>query len=159
LILGAIDAMFASDDPQSPQRELDVRPAIKHAAWPRVEALGFVAVELGETRRSCHHMALLGADGLRAIDQPSRPDTLAAGRLAVEQPKPLTSSIAPGAYELRPEAAVHELPHPHADLVFDAIVAEPDKRSHSAARGWLVEQPAVRLPYSWLQQRLRRQRR
>ena len=104
-------------------------------------------------------MARLGAHRLRTIDQTARPDALAAGRLVVEQPKPLRRSVTPRACEPRPEAAVWELPHPHPDLVFDAIVAEPDKRSHSAARGWLVEQPAVRLPYSWLQQRLRRQRR
>jgi hypothetical protein len=49
--------------------------------------------------------------------------------LVVEQPKPLRRSVTPRACEPRPEAAVWELPHPHADLVFGAIVAEPDKRN------------------------------
>ena len=38
-------------------------------------------------------MALLGADGLRAIDQPARPDTLDARGLTIEQTKPLGASV------------------------------------------------------------------
>ena len=79
-------------------------------------------------------MALLGTHRLRAIDQPSRPDALAAGRLAVEQPKSLRPSVTPRAHELRPEATVCELPHSHADPIFDAIVTESGKRRYSAAR-------------------------
>ena len=79
-------------------------------------------------------MSILGAHRLRTIDQPARPNAPATSGLAVEQPKPLRAPVAPWAYEARPEAAVLEVPHPHADLVFDAIVAKPDKRRHSAAR-------------------------
>jgi hypothetical protein len=55
----------------------------------------------------------------------------AAGRLIVEQPKPLRAAAAPRADEHRPEAAAGKRPHPDADPVFDAVVAEPDKRRQS----------------------------
>jgi hypothetical protein len=71
-------------------------------------------------------MALLGARRLRAIDQPARPDALAAGGPVVEQTKPLRAATAPWAREHRPKAAVPEAPQPDADLIFDAVVAEPD---------------------------------
>jgi hypothetical protein len=73
-------------------------------------------------------VALLGAHRLRTIDQPARPDALAAGRLIVEQPKPLGAPVASRAYEHRPKAAVPEAPQPDADLIFDPIVAKPDAR-------------------------------
>ena len=73
-------------------------------------------------------MALLGAHRLRAIDQPARPDALAAGRPVVEQTKPLRAAATPRAYEHRPKAAVPKAPHLDADLILDPIVAEPDAR-------------------------------
>jgi hypothetical protein len=73
-------------------------------------------------------MALLGARRLRAIDQPARPDALAAGGPVVEQTKPLRAATAPWAREHRPKAAVPEAPHLDADLVLDLIVAKPDAR-------------------------------
>jgi len=72
-------------------------------------------------------MALLGAHRLRTIDQPARPDALATGRPVVEQAKPLGAPAAPRACEHGPKAAVPEAPQPDADLVFDAVVAEPEK--------------------------------
>jgi hypothetical protein len=134
LILGAIDAMFASDDPRSPQRELQICAPIELPARPRIDARRLVSAQQDHAGRRGKQMALLGADGLRAIDQSARPDALTAGRLAVEQPKALRSPVALRAHELRPEAAVYELPHSHADPIFDAFVAEPDKRRDSAAR-------------------------
>ena len=53
LILGAINAMFASDDPRSPQRELEVRPPVDRPARPRMDTQWPVAIEPGETRRRC----------------------------------------------------------------------------------------------------------
>jgi hypothetical protein len=73
-------------------------------------------------------MALLGADGLRAIDQPARPDAFDAGRLTIEQTKPLGAPVASRAYEPRPKATAGEAYHPDADPVFDAVVVEPEKR-------------------------------
>ena len=126
--------MFASDDPRSPQRELDVRPPVDRPTRSRMDTQWPVAIQSGEPRRRRDQMTLLGAHRLRTINQPARPDARATGRPVIEQPKPLRTSAAPRAYEPRPEAAVWELRHPHADLVFDAIVAKPDKRRHSAAR-------------------------
>ena len=73
-------------------------------------------------------MALLGAHRLRAIDQPARPDALATGRLVVDQAQPLGTAATPRANKHRPEAAVPEAPQRDADLIFDAVVAEPDAR-------------------------------
>jgi hypothetical protein len=73
-------------------------------------------------------MALLGAHRLRAIDQPARPDARATRRNAIEKTKPLGAPAAPRAYKHRPKAAVPEAPQRDDDLIFDAVVAEPDAR-------------------------------
>ena len=82
----------------------------------------------GRAAGRCDRMALLGADGLRTIDQPARPDAFDTRRLTIEQAKPLRAPAAPRAYEQRPKAAAGSAQRPDADLVFDPIVAEPDAR-------------------------------
>ena len=71
-------------------------------------------------------MALLSTDGLRAINQASRPSALDASRQTIEQTQPLGATAAPRAYEPRPKAAARKAHNSDADPVFDAVaIAEP----------------------------------
>jgi hypothetical protein len=82
-------------------------------------------------RRSRDHMALLSTDGMRAINQASRPSALDASRQTIEQTQPLGPTAAPRAYESRPKAAARKAHDSDADPEFDAVaIAEPDKRRH-----------------------------
>jgi hypothetical protein len=110
------------------RRSATAAPPVKHPPGSRMNASGRIAVQHDETRRRCDRMALLGAHRLRAIDQPARPDALAASRLAIEQTKPLRAAATPRANEHRPEAAVWKRPYSDADLVLDSTVSEPDAR-------------------------------
>ena len=127
-MLGAINAMFASDDERTTKRDLGVHPPFRHPVRARIDAHRRVAAKQGDAGRRRYRMALLSADGLRAIDQSARPGALDASRLTIEQTKLLRAPAAPRAYEPRPKAAAGKAHRPDADLVFDAIVAEPDKR-------------------------------
>ena len=120
--------MFASDDPRTPQRELDVRPPVDRPTRPRMDTQWPVAVEHGETRRRGDRMALLGAHRLRTINQPARPDARATRRNAIEQPKPLSAPVAPRANEHRPHCAARKRLCRHADLVLDPAVIETNER-------------------------------
>jgi hypothetical protein len=105
VILGAIDAMFASDDPGSPQRELDVRSPVERPAGSRMDAQWPLAIQPGDAGRRCNQMALFSTCRLRTIDQPARPDALATGGPVVEQTKPLRPPSTPWADEQRPRSA------------------------------------------------------
>ena len=63
-ILGAINAMLASDDPRSPQRELEVRATVDHPTRPRMDTQWPVGIEFSEAGRRSDQMALLGAHRL-----------------------------------------------------------------------------------------------
>ena len=68
------------------------------------------------------------SQALRAIDQSARPGALDASRLTIEQTKPLRAPPHFGHTNCARKAAAGKAHRPDADLVFDAIVAEPDKR-------------------------------
>jgi hypothetical protein len=97
--------MFASDDPGSPQRELDVRPPVERPAGSRMDAQWPLAIQPGDAGRRCNQMALFSTCRLRAIDQPARPDALATGGPVVEQTKPLRPPSTPWVDEQRPRSA------------------------------------------------------
>src|SRR5580704_10970964 len=86
------------------------------------------AIQPSDARRGRHCIALLGGRRLLKKKQPTGPDARAAGRLVAEQTKPLCAAVASRAFESRPETIVLEDPHPNANLVFDAVVGEPDAR-------------------------------
>ena len=76
-------------------------------------------------------MTILGGGKLYTIPKSARPDALAASRRIVKQTNPLRAAAAARADQHRPEAAAWKRPHPDANPVFDAIIAEPDKRRDS----------------------------
>ena len=128
LILGAIDTMLASDDPRSPQSELEVRATVDRPTLPRMDTQWLVAIEFGEARRSCNQMAFFGAHRLRAIDQTTRPNARATGRVIIEQTKPLGAAITPRADEQRPDRAAGKRLRSYADLVLDPDATETNER-------------------------------
>jgi hypothetical protein len=85
LVLGAINAMLASDDTRPPQRELDVRPAVKHPARAREKPSRRVAVQPREDPRSVIRRALLAADELHTRTKAAGAETLTARETALEQ--------------------------------------------------------------------------
>jgi hypothetical protein len=111
-----IDFKLPRNDERAPKRDLKIGAPVEHPARTSMNTQWLVAVQQGDARRGCDHVAFLGAHRLRTIDQPARPDAPATRGLPVDQPKPLGASAASRAYEHRPKAAVWELPHPHADL-------------------------------------------
>ena len=131
LILG--NAAPPGDEERPLKRSLNRSPSIEPPTRPRIDARGLISIQPGNALRRRQQMTILGGGGFHAIPQPTRPDALAASRRITKQPKPLRAAAAPRADKHRPEAAVWERPYSDADPVFDAVVAEPDKRRHGIA--------------------------
>jgi hypothetical protein len=100
--------MFASHDPGSPQRELDVRSPVERPAGSRMDAQWPLAIQPGDAGRRCNQMALFSTYRLRTIDQPARPDALTTGGPVVEQTKPPRPPSTPRADEQRPRSATED---------------------------------------------------
>jgi hypothetical protein len=71
---------------------------------------------------------------LRTINQPTRPDARAAGRLVAEQTKPLRPPMAPRANEQRPHCPARKRLCRHADLELDSAVIETNEPSSFPAQ-------------------------
>src|SRR5208283_608472 len=105
--LGAIDAMLTSDDPRSPQRELEVCATVEHSARTRVDARWRGGVQAVEDLRREVSRALFCADELHARAKAAGLEALTTRRTALERardPRP----PAAGAQEKRPAAAIRE---------------------------------------------------
>jgi len=133
LLLELRNAAPPGDEERALKRSLDGSPSIQFPTRPRIDARRLISIQPGDALRRGQQMTILGSGGLHTIPQPLRTDALAASRLIVEQPKPLRAAVTPRADKHRPEAAVWERPYSDADPVFDAVVAEADKRCHSIA--------------------------
>jgi hypothetical protein len=128
LLLELRNAAPPGDEERALKRSLDGSPSIQFPTRPRIDARRLISIQPGDALWRGQQITIFGGGGLHTISQSARPDALAASRLIVEQPKPLRASTTPRADKHRPEAAIPEVPHPDADPVFDAVVAELNKR-------------------------------
>jgi hypothetical protein len=119
-----VERRQSAESPALSGRSQDFSPC------PTAPASRLVSIQLGDALRHRQQMTILGGGGLDAIPQSACPDALAASGCIIKQPEPLRAAIEPRADKHRPEAAVSERPHSDTDHVFDAVLAEPDKRGH-----------------------------
>ena len=97
--------MLPSDDPRPPQRELDVRPAVKHPARPRMKARWRIGFEALQTLRREPGGPSLRPDQLHARVKTAGLKAPAAGEAAFEQPKD-PGAPAARAHKKRPRPAI-----------------------------------------------------